>query len=228
MAGGGQRTLGRVGAGLRGKVMPLAPRRYGLQFTIGQATHDKLRHAQALLGHQIPSGDIAQVFDWALDALIAHLEKQKFAATDRPRQRPRPTTSRRHILAHVKRIVRQRDGGRCTFVSDTGQRCAARTRLEYDHVAPVAHGGQATAGNLRLRCRTHNHYEAEQAFGVEFMKTKRADVRCGAEAHAHAMATMKAHTSAGGGTLEDRERATGSGSCRDEVTTTSQPVYACP
>jgi hypothetical protein len=178
----GQRALGRVEA--RSKVTPLAPRRYGLQFSIGQETHDKLRHVQALLGHAIPSGDVERVFDRALDALIVQLEKQNFAATGRPRQRPCPTTSRRHIPAHVKRTVRQRDGGRCTFVSATGQRCTARTRLEYDHVEPVARGGLATAGNLRLRCHTHNHYEADRTFGVEFMRHKRREAQDAAAARA--------------------------------------------
>ena len=57
-----------MGNGSRAKVTPLAPRRFGLEFAIGQETHDKLRHVQALLGHQIPSGDVAEVFDRALYA----------------------------------------------------------------------------------------------------------------------------------------------------------------
>jgi len=69
----------------RGRVAPLSAERFALQVTIEKDTHDKLRYAQALLSHQLPSGDIAQVVDRALDALIAQLEKQKFAATARPR-----------------------------------------------------------------------------------------------------------------------------------------------
>jgi HNH endonuclease len=167
---GGQRALGRVRVG--SKVTPLAPRRFKLELTIGQETHDKLRHAQALLGHQIPSGDMAQVFDRALDALIVQLEERKFAATAKPREHPRPTTSRRHIPARVKRAVRSRDGDRCTFVSRDGRRCEARARLEFDHIDPVARGGQATVGNLRLRCRTHNQLEAERVFEADFMSHK--------------------------------------------------------
>jgi len=58
------------------KVTPLAPQRFALQVTVGQATHDKLRYAQALLGHQVPAGDVAQVLDRALDALIQKLERR--------------------------------------------------------------------------------------------------------------------------------------------------------
>jgi len=157
--------------------MPLAPRRYGLQYTIGQETHDKLRRVQELLGHRIPSSDVAQVFDRALDALLEKLEKQKFAATDKPRRSPRPTTTPRHIPAHVKRLVRQRDGGQCTYVSATGHRCEARTGLEFDHEVEVARGGQATAGNLRLRCRTHNQLRTERTFGAAFMEQRRSQRR---------------------------------------------------
>jgi hypothetical protein len=45
--------------------------------------------------------------------------------------------------------------------------------LEFDHILPVARGGESTADNLRLRCRAHNQYEAERTFGAEFMRQKR-------------------------------------------------------
>src|SRR5213594_799304 len=77
---------GRVGASSqRPRVTSLSPERFGLQLTMSQSTHDKLRHAQELLSHQIPSGDVAEVLDRALDALIEKLEKRKFARARRPR-----------------------------------------------------------------------------------------------------------------------------------------------
>jgi len=38
-------------------------------------------------------------------------------------------------------------------------------------------GGETTVENLRLRCRGHNQYEAEQTFGAGFMARKRAEAR---------------------------------------------------
>jgi hypothetical protein len=112
-------------------VKPLGPGRFALQFTIGKDTHDKLRYAQALLSHRLPSGDLAQVFDLALDALLRQLEKQKFAATPRPQGHSRRSTgNKRCIPARVKRAVWQRDHGQCTFVGERGQRCPARKFLE--------------------------------------------------------------------------------------------------
>ena len=42
---------------------------------------------------------------------------------------------------------------------------------------PVARGGQSTVKNVRLRCAGHNAYEAERAFGVEFMEQKQRQAR---------------------------------------------------
>jgi 5-methylcytosine-specific restriction endonuclease McrA len=169
----------------RPRVKPLSPERFALQFAIGKSTYDKLQYVQAMLSHRLASGDVAQVFDRALDALISQLEKQKFAATDKPRPHThRPSANVRHIPAHVKRAVWQRDQGRCTFVGETGHRCQERKFLEFDHVDPVARGGEATVEGMRLRCRAHNQYEAECTFGAEFMEAKRTQAREAAEARA--------------------------------------------
>jgi 5-methylcytosine-specific restriction endonuclease McrA len=162
---------------VRAKVTPLSARSFELRFSIQDQTHDKLRRAQELLSHAISPGDLASLFDRALDCLIARAEKQKFAATDRPSRSPRPTRSRRHIPAEVKRAVRERDGGRCTFVSETGERCPARGGLQFDHIEPVARGGMATVANVRLLCAAHNAYAAERIFGRGFMDEKRDQAR---------------------------------------------------
>ena len=160
-----------------GRIAPVAFERFALHLTMGKVTHDKLRHAQDLLSHQIPRGDLASVLDRALDALILRLEKRKLAATDRPRSARRASRDPRHIPAHVRRTVWERDGGRCTFVSESGHRCESRELIEFDHVEPVAMGGQPTVNGIRLRCHAHNQYGAEQAFGGEFMKQRREEGR---------------------------------------------------
>ena len=50
-------------------------------------------------------------------------------------------------------------------------------RLEFDHIDPVACGGEATVEGIRLRCSVHNLYEAECAFGAGFMASKREEAR---------------------------------------------------
>ena len=162
----------------RARVAPLAPERFALQVTIGQETHDKLRYAQALLGHAVAHGDVAQVLDRALDALILRLEQRKFAACVRmrPGRRGR-SANERYVPASVRREVWKRDGGRCTFVSEAGRRCPACEDLQFDHIDPVARGGQATTDRMRLRCGPHNQYAAERVYGAGFMQHKRDEAR---------------------------------------------------
>jgi 5-methylcytosine-specific restriction endonuclease McrA len=157
-------------------VTPLAPQRFGFQVTLDQETHDLLRRAQALMSHQVRAGEILPVLNGALRCFVAQLEKRKYAATRCPRP-SKPGSSSRHIPAAVKRAVRERDGDRCAFVSESGQRCSERTRLEFDHIEPVSRGGNSTVENLRLLCRAHNQYAAEREFGAEFMEQKRAEAQ---------------------------------------------------
>ena len=149
-----------------------------LQVVVDAGTREKLRRAQELLGHSVPSGDVAQVIDRALDALIAALEKRKVGVGAK---RIAESRSGRHISARVRRAVWERDGGQCTFASATGVRCNSRRFLEFDHVDPVARGGTSTVDRVRLLCRAHNQLEAERAFGPAFMRKKRETARLEAD-----------------------------------------------
>ena len=135
---------------------------------------EKLEYAKALLAHV--TRDEGAVLERALDALIAKLEAKKFAKTEHPRA-ARESADPRHVPAAVRRVVIERDGGRCTFVGDHGHRCETRDGLEFDHIVPVARGGESTEDNLRLRCRAHNQLEAERTFGAGFMRRKREERR---------------------------------------------------
>ncbi|MGH7726955.1 MAG: hypothetical protein ACREOU_16145 [Candidatus Eiseniibacteriota bacterium] len=198
-----QEALGRhaEATGTDGRPFELPQALMLLKLAIAADTYQKLEHARALLSHAVPSGDAATIFDRALDALIARLEKRKFAATVKPRtaqaspaqaspagsaqaQTARSRTARRtavhdrHVPANVRRAVWERDQARCAYVSETGHRCEATRFLEFDHVDPVARGGQAAAATqMRLLCRTHNQYEAERVFGRAFMSGKRMEAQ---------------------------------------------------
>jgi len=169
-------------------IQPLAPKRYRVQFTIGQETHDRLRRVQSLVRREVPSGDVAAIFDRALQLLeqaarskLGFLKPSSRArARARVTSRPTPDTATgtyesrirfetdrpsRHIPNAIKRAVWHRDQGQCAFVGTTGHRCAERGFLEFHHIQPFASGGSATVGNISLRCRRHNAFEAELVFG---------------------------------------------------------------
>jgi 5-methylcytosine-specific restriction endonuclease McrA len=154
-------------------VRPLAPERYEVRFTADAETRALLKEAQDLLGHVLPTGDIATVFHRALKMLVADLKRRKFGATARPRPARTSSGTPANIPAAVRREVATRDANRCAFVSKNGHRCGETRFLEFHHVVPRAAGGEATPDNIQLRCRAHNGYEVDLFFGPGKRWTKK-------------------------------------------------------
>lgn len=161
---GGAATVRISASPSRGAVRPLAEDRYEIRFTARASTCEKLRLAQDLLRHVVPDGEIAEVIDRALIALLEDIARKKFGATEHPRDGAVSGPASRHIPAAVRRTVWLRDGGRCSFMGPNGRRCDARGFLEFHHVEPFAAGGPPTSDNIQLRCRGHNSYEAQLYF----------------------------------------------------------------
>ena len=146
-------------------VRPLAPERYEVRFTADAETRALLKEAQDLLGHAVPTGDLATVFHRALTVLVADLKRRKFGATARPRPPRTSNSASGDVPAAVRREVVARDANRCAFVSKNGRRCEETRFLEFHHVVPRAAGGGATVDNIQLRCRAHNGHEVDLFFG---------------------------------------------------------------
>ncbi len=152
---------------------PLGANRFKIQFTGSQALYDKLREAQALLSHQIPDGDLVEIFDRALTLLLEDTKRKKFAQTPRPRAGSNPSkrtgAATRHIPAEIKRAVFARDGGHCAFIGANGRRCGSRDFLEFHHQDPWAKAKRHSSDRIELRCRGHNQYAAVQEYGAACM-----------------------------------------------------------
>jgi len=165
----------------RGKVVLLSPGHYGIQFTFEREAYEQLRYALSLASHELGPNELAKLFALALKSFVRERERRRFAACVRAprvvRDKGKSSENPRYVPAHVRREVWQRDGGRCTFVSEAGRRCESCERLEFDHVTAVARGGESTAANLRLRCRAHNQLAAEQAFGAAVVDGRRERAR---------------------------------------------------
>ena len=152
---------------------PLGGRRYKIEFTGSQALYDKLHEAKALLRHQIPNGDMVEIFDRALSLLVEDAKRKRFAQTSCPRERSKaakkPGAASRHIPAEIKRAVFERDGGRCAFVGRNGRRCGSPDFLEFHHLDPWARARRHSVERIELRCRGHNHHAAVQDYGAAYM-----------------------------------------------------------
>lgn len=160
----------------------LSPRRYKIEITVDEGTHDKLRSLQDLLGRSPVGRDPAAIISRAIDNLLVNTLKRKAATTDRPQpaspacdaspKTPQPRT--RSIPAALRRVVWQRDCGRCRYIDGCGRRCDATSNVEFHHKNPFARGGRHNADNLELRCAAHNQYQADLDFGRDFMDARRS------------------------------------------------------
>jgi len=165
-------------------VEPLAPARYKVTFTASAELRDKLQRLQALM----PARDLACVIDVAVSTDLERREAKRFGKTNKPRKQIDDADTSpgvRGISAAVKRFVWARDGGQCTFVSADGRRCSERHALEFHHGEPYGVGGDRSPDNIRLACRAHNLYMAEQDYGKEKMdRYRRSPDRVGEPAPA--------------------------------------------
>lgn len=130
------------------------------------AAYQQFLRVRALASHVVPSGNAAQVIEYALKLAAELLERKKFGAGART-QLAASSSNPRYVPAAVRQAVCQRDGGRCTFVGPDGTRCNSEWHLQFDHEAPVAMGGSTTVDNLRLLCAKHNRLEAKRKLGAD-------------------------------------------------------------
>jgi hypothetical protein len=158
-------------------IAPLSEETFKVQFTASRAFRDKLRQAQDLLRHRLPSGDIAEILERAVDLLIEKVRKERFAATRRPKKDSAATdgpVSSRYVPASTRCHVDSRDEGRCAFVDARGKRCEERGMIEFDHIDGFAETRSHDKDRMRLLCRVHNQLLAEKRYGRDFMERAKA------------------------------------------------------
>jgi 5-methylcytosine-specific restriction endonuclease McrA len=118
----------------------------------------------------------------ATGVLLEKVRKQKTGACKSPRTSQErsplrltpplgisPKKPSRKIPAAIRRAVWERDGGRCTYVSQDGRQCESREFIEFHHQVPWVRNQKHAVDNIHLRCRSHNQYAAELDFGGQHM-----------------------------------------------------------
>ena len=167
-------------SGFRSQIEPLSPARWRVEFTARAELREKLDRARELLSHAVPSGDLSELFERALDALLEKETRKRFgrisklsgAGAERPRKTRTLKESSRHVPVEVERAVWERDAAQCTFVDEQRRRCSERRFLTFEHRQPYARGGPSDRDNLCILCSAHNQASAREAFGPRHIEKK--------------------------------------------------------
>ena len=155
---------------------PLSGECVALRGQLSMAAYEHFQRVRALASHAIPSGNAALVIEYALKLAAAMLDKRKFGRGTRTRPRDGQPAGR-YIPAAVRQEVCERHGGRCAYVGLDGTRCGSEWHLEFDHIVPLAEGGQTVASNLRPLCRRHNQLEAKRRLGADLITARTEQAR---------------------------------------------------
>jgi hypothetical protein len=173
-------TCSGSGKGAPGRLEPLSPSRVRVEFTARAELYEKLEKARDLLSHALPSGELGELFERALDALLEKETRQRFGAKAPRERRETGEASEarklepgsRHVPVHILRAVWERDSSQCTYVDAEGQRCRERRFLTIEHRTPFALGGSHTLDNLCLLCAAHNLESARRVLGESLIEAK--------------------------------------------------------
>ena len=111
-------------------MQPLSAQSYRVEFTASAGLHAKLEHAQALLSHAVAPGALPEIFERALDALIAS------------------ETKRRHGVVREKLDLKQE------FAQVTSSGARKRKQKRKPGVVPAQIRVGRASGKKRSRCAT--------------------------------------------------------------------------
>lgn len=175
----------------------LTPEKTELRVVLNKELIGKLDKIKALMSHQKPNMTDQELIEVMAEALLekidplekakrSNLRKQKLEQKgieelkegdskieliNRQKSLPAPAVKNlRYIPAKIKREVYLRDHGQCTH-----PQCHSKKFLEYDHIQPLALGGETTIQNLRLLCKAHNQRAAIFTFGLQKMQDHWSD-----------------------------------------------------
>ena len=154
-------------------VEALAPGRHRVNFTASTELRDKLERLKALMRSSVPDGDLAKVIDAAVTEKLERIEAKRFGKTKAPRKELADTDTTpksRYIPEAVRRVVHERDGGRCSYRDQQGRRCSKRHDLEFHHRKPFGRGAPHSPKVVTLHCKVHNALMAEHDYGKEKME----------------------------------------------------------
>ncbi|MDG0816003.1 HNH endonuclease [Bdellovibrio svalbardensis] len=142
-----------------------------VELTLSRELHDKIKQAQELLSHSLPSGDLVAFLEFVSDKVIkqktAVRGKSQVTNCDRAAGENLQASStatvavRSTIYKHV--LQKQKC---CQFKDASGKQCGSRWHLQIDHVQPRWAGGGNEVENLQVLCAQHNRLKYRKESGL--------------------------------------------------------------
>ena len=147
---------------------PAEPK-FPLMCAVPMRVLEKLKAVKAVLSHKFPMGDLEDILEAGLDALLEKNAKAKAVKPPKVAKPPGPKRLKRRsppVPVAVRREIWTRDKGVCQWPLELGGICASTYQIEGDHIVP---DGPSTPANMRLLCRIHNDVHARQWYGDAWM-----------------------------------------------------------
>jgi len=126
-----------------------------MKFSVSSNTEEKIKQLKGLLAHKYPHLSLGELFDLLCDLGLKELDPAKSVVAHK-------RSCVKKSKAQIRREVFMRAQNKC-------EQCGSGFALEIDHIRPKSLGGEDSAENLRLLCRSCNQRAAIQTFGIEKM-----------------------------------------------------------
>ena len=78
----------------------------------------------------------------------------------------------RHISPEIRERVFEKADYQCEYHGSDGVRCSSRTGLQIEHSLPFAIYRSNDEQYLKIFCKAHNHFAAEEFYGRKFIEQK--------------------------------------------------------
>ena len=138
-----------------------------VHMTVDREYEDLLRAIRSAYSHKMPGAADFELLKQCMKIALKDDDKKK-GIVDKPRATKVGKDGR--ISQSVKRIVEQRDQGKCQWRSDDGGICGSTHRVEFHHKQDRARGGEGTPENVIQLCEKHHLLATEIAWGAEHIE----------------------------------------------------------
>ena len=135
-----------------------------VSFTVDREYEALLKEVRSALSHKMPGAVLLDLIKESFREVIKQDKKRK-GIVDKPRATRVAKNGK--VSQSVRRIVEQRDGGKCQWRCEDGGICGSTYRVEFHHKQDRAKGGEGTPENVIQLCEKHHLLATEIAWGEE-------------------------------------------------------------